>query len=174
METNAAPVSTSSVALRYGLLTGLVSIIISFVINVAHLEATPAKWLASLVLVAGIVLAQRFYKLHNAGYMSYGQGMGISMLLSLVVGVLSSIFTYVYVTVIDTDIINRIMEKTRSDMESRGGISDEEIDRAMQMTTKFMTPGYMSVMVVVLSLLSGLLIGLVVSAFIKHSKPEFE
>ena len=174
METNATSVTPTSVGLRYGLLTGLISTIISFALNVAHLEQSPAKWLTLVVLIAGIALAQRFYKQNNAGFMNYGEGMGLAMVLSLVSGAIAAVFSYLYVSFMDTEMIGRILEKTRSDMESKGGISDEQIDQAMQMTSKFMTPGYMSLFVLFGSLLSGLLIALVVSAVIKNAKPEFE
>ena len=74
----------------------------------------------------------------------------------------------------DNDMIPRMLDKARTDMESRGGASDEQIDQAMQMTEKFMTPGYISLFVVIFSLLFGLVISLVVSAINKNSKPEFE
>ena len=57
-----APVTTASVGLRYGLLTGLASTIVSFALNAMQLEQSPAKWLSFIVLVGGVVVAQRFYK----------------------------------------------------------------------------------------------------------------
>ncbi|MBD2720492.1 DUF4199 domain-containing protein [Hymenobacter armeniacus] len=174
MEANSTPVTTTSVALRYGLLTGLVSIIVSFALNVLHLEQSPARWLSLLILAGGIWLAQHFYKQHNGGYMSYGEGMGIGMLLALVSSVIGAIFSYIYVSFVDNDAITRMLDKARADMESRGGVSDEQIDQAMQMTAKFMTPGFIALFVVLFSLLFGLGLSLVISAIVKNSKPEFE
>ncbi|MBF9224339.1 DUF4199 domain-containing protein [Hymenobacter ruricola] len=174
METNTTPVTTTSVGLRYGLLTGLISIIISFALNAAHLEQSPAKWLSTVVLVGGIFLAQRYYKEQSGGYMSYGQGMSVGMILSVVSGVLGAIFSYIYVSFVDSDMITRMLDKARADMETRGGATDEQIEQAMQMTAKFMTPGALSFFVVLFSLLFGLLISLVVSAIVKNAKPEFE
>jgi len=174
METPTTQATPVSVGIRYGVLTGLVSIIVSFALNIAHLEQSPAKWLSLLILIAGVYMAQKFYKQQNAGYMSYGEGMGIGMVLSAVSGVMGAVFSYIYMNFIDTDMPARMLEKARSDMESRGGASDEQIDQAMQMTAKFMTPVAMSVFVVIFSLLTGLLVSLVVSAIVKTSKPEFE
>ena len=88
MEPNTTLVTPASVGIRYGLLTGLLSIIVSFGLNVAHLDQSPAKWLSTIILIGGIFLAQRFYKDQNAGFMNYGQGMGMEMIATLVSGVL--------------------------------------------------------------------------------------
>jgi hypothetical protein len=174
METNATPVSTTSVGMRYGLLTGLVSIIISFALFATHMEQSPLRFVTFLVLVGGMVMAMRQYKENNHGFMSFGQGVGIGTILSAVVGALSAIFTYVYMNVIDPEVVGRMMEKARADMEARGGMSDEQIDQGMAMAGKFMNGPIMIVGVLLGTILIGLVLSLLVSAFIKHSKPEFE
>lgn len=174
METNATPVTPTSVGLRYGLLTGLVSIIISFALNVAHMEQSPAKWLSTIILIVGIFLAQSYYKQQNVGFMSYGEGMSVGMMLTLVSGIMGAVFSYIYISFMDNGMIARTLDKARTDMESKGGASDEQIDQAMQLTAKFMTPVSISLFVVLFSLLFGLAISLVVSAINKNPKPEFE
>ncbi|OGX84056.1 hypothetical protein BEN47_16895 [Hymenobacter lapidarius] len=174
METNSTSVSTTSVGLRYGLLTGLVSIIISFGIFAAQMEDSPIKYISYLVLIGGLVMAMRYYKANNLGFMSYGEGLGIGVMVSAVVGVLSAIFTYVYMNIIDTDAVARMTEKVRAGMEEGGKLTDEQIDQSMAMAGKFMNGPFMVVAVVISSVLVGLVFSLVISAFIKHTKPEFE
>ncbi|PJJ61297.1 DUF4199 domain-containing protein [Hymenobacter chitinivorans] len=174
MENQSTPASSTAVGVRYGLLTGLISVIISFALNVAGLENSPAKWLTLLILIGAIVLAHRAYKQQNGGFMSYGQGLGIGTTLSAVSGVLSAIFTYVYVTIIDTNFIARLMDKTRADMEAKGSMSDEQIDQAMAMTGKFMNGPMMMVSVLIGAVMMGLLASLIISAITKNNRPEFE
>jgi uncharacterized membrane protein SpoIIM required for sporulation len=106
--------------------------------------------------------------------MSFGQGVGIGTLISAVGGVLGAIFTYVYMNIIDPEVVGRMMEKARADMETRGGMTDEQIDQGMAMAGKFMNGPLMVVGVVLGSLFFGVLLALVVSAFMKHTRPEFE
>ena len=174
METNTTPVTTTSVGLRYGLLTGLVSIIISFGLFVAHQETSPLRYVSFAVLIAGIVLAMQNFKQNNQGFMSFGQGVGIGAVLSAVVGVLSGIFSYVYMTFIDPEVIGRMTEKIRADMEARGGMTDEQIDQAMAMSAKFMNGPFTLVAAVLGTVLVGVVLAMVISAFIKNAQPEFE
>lgn len=174
METTTTPVSTTSVGLRYGLLTGLVSIIISFGLFVTHQETNPLRYATFMVLIAGIVLAMNSFKQNNQGFMSFGQGVGIGAMLSAVVGVLSGIFSYVYMSFIDPDVVSRMTEKIRSDMEARGGMTDEQIDQAMAMSVKFMNGPFTLIAAVLGTLLVGVILAMVISAFIKNAPPEFE
>lgn len=175
MEVNTQPrPSTSAVGIRYGLLTGIITLIISFGLFATHSEQGPLRFLSTLVLAGGMVVAMRYYKESNAGYMSFGEGLGIGTILSAVVGVLSAVFTYVYMGFIDQDVVNRMMEKARADMEARGGMSDEQIDQGMAMAGKFMSLPILTVSVLIITVITGFIISLIVSAVLKHSKPEFE
>ncbi|MDQ2794376.1 MAG: DUF4199 domain-containing protein [Bacteroidota bacterium] len=174
METNTTPVTTTSVGLRYGLLTGLVSIIISFGLFVAHQETSPLRYASFAVLIAGLVLAMQNFKQNNQGFMSFGQGVGIGAVLSAVVGVLSGIFSYVYMTFIDPEVVGRMTEKIRADMEARGGMTDEQIDQAMAMSAKFMNGPFTLIAALLGTVLVGVVLAMVISAFIKNAQPEFE
>ena len=174
MEANTTPVSTTSVGLRYGLLTGLVSIIISFGLFVSNQETSPLRYVTFAVLIVGMVLAMNSFKQNNQGFMSFGQGVGIGTVLSAVVGVLSGIFSYVYMNLIDPEVVGRMTEKIRADMEARGGMSDEQIDQAMSMSAKMMNGPIMVITALLGTLLVGVILAMIISAFIKHAQPEFE
>lgn len=174
MQTATPSVTTTAVGGRYGLLTGLVSIIISFGVYALELEQNGAvRFLTIAVLVAGIALAMRNFKEQNGGFMGYGQGLSVGMVVSGIVGLLSGAFVYLYTTVVDPSVITRITEKTRVDMEAQG-MSDAQIDQAMTWTAKFTTGPFMFGFTVLFTLLIGLLISLLVAAFVKNPKPEFE
>lgn len=174
MEAPATPVSTTSVGMRYGLLTGLVSIIISFVLNISHLEQSPLKWLSLVVMIAGIVLGQQAFKKASGEFMSYGQGLGVGMVVSGVSAVLSAIFSYIYVTFIDPEMTARILDKARTDLEAQGKMSDTQIDQAMHWTAMFVQGPALVAVALVGGLVMGLLVSLITAAVLKNPKPEFE
>lgn len=175
MQTVTPSASTAAVGGRYGLLTGLVSVIISFGIYALQLETYSAvRFLTMAVLVVGIILAMRSFKEQNAGFMSYGQGLSVGMTLSGIVGLLSAAFMYIYTNFVDPEMMTRVMDKARADLEAKGTMSDAQIDQAMAMSAKFTTGPFMLIFAVIGTLVLGLIISLIAAAFVKNSKPEFE
>ena len=174
MEATPTTTTPASVGVRYGLLTGLITAIFSFFVNVMHLEQSPLRFLNIAVLIGGIVLAQRFYRASAGGFLSFGEGVGIGTVLSAIAGVIGAVFTWVYVSFVDTDMMTRIMDKARADMEARGGVSDEQIDQAMSLTAKFVTAPVLAISVILVTVIFGLLAALVVSAVLKNPRPDFE
>jgi hypothetical protein len=67
-----------------------------------------------------------------------------------------------------------MMDKARADMEAKGNLSDEQIDQAMTIAGKFMNGPIMLAGVILGTIFFGFILSLVVSAILKHSKPEFE
>ena len=175
MKTAITPATTSSVAIRYGLLTGLLYVIFLFVVFVAGLEASTAVgWLGLVFPVGGIYLAHQHYKTQNSGFMSYGQGLGIGVLLSIVSGLITGVFNYVYRTFIDPEMNGRMLETVRTKMEEGGNMSDEQIDGALKMSAKFSSGPVGFAVGLVVAVISGFIIALIISAFTKHNRPEFE
>ncbi len=174
METPATAPSATSVGLRYGLITGLISVIISFGLNIAHLEQSPAKWLTLVVMIAGIMLGQRAFKKLNGEFMSYGQGLGVGIVVAGVSAVLSAAFSYIYVTFIDPEMTARLLDKARADLEAQGKLNDAQIDQAMHWTEMFMQGPALVAIALVGGIVMGLLVSLITAAVLKNPKPEFE
>jgi hypothetical protein len=175
MQTITPSASTTSVGSRYGLLTGLVTVIVSFGIYAMQLEQNAVlRFLTMAVLVVGIILAMRSFKEQNTGFMSYGQGLSVGMTVSGIVGLLSAAFMYVYTTFVDPEMMTRVMDKARADLEAKGTMSDAQIDQAMAMSSKFTTGPFMLIFAIVGTLIIGLIISLIAAAFVKNPKPEFE
>lgn len=166
-------ISPSSVALRYGLITGFVSIIYALILYITKSNTnTTLSWLGMIIPIVGIWLALDAFKKENGGFMSYGQGLGIGTLLTTISGVLGGIFTYVYVSFIDTTVLTRMREMQVLEMEKKG-LSDTQIEDAMSMAESFSGPGMMLVMSILFGALMGFLISLIISAIKKNNRPEF-
>ena len=106
--------------------------------------------------------------------MSYGQGLGVGMVLAAVSSVLGAAFSYIYVTLIDPEMPTRILEKGRADLEARGNLSDAQIDQAMHWTAMFVQGPALAGIALVGGLFMGLIVSLITAAVLKNPKPEFE
>jgi hypothetical protein len=176
MEAVAPSTTTTSIGIRYGILTGLLIIIYSFILFVTGQEMNQALgWVSIAVLpIVGIFLAHKAFKQANAGFMSYGQGLGIGVLLSLVSGLLTTTFSYIYRTFVDPDLAARMLEKMRAKLEAVGSMSDAQVDQMLSMSTKFSTGPIGFAVGILSALLLGLVFSLVIAAITKNAKPEFE
>jgi hypothetical protein len=175
METTSPTQPTvAATALRYGLLTGLVSIIFSFLLIVTNQLGNSLLGIIGLVItIAGIVLAQRDFRTRNAGFMSYGEGMGIGALLSVVSGLLGAAFSFIY-RAIDPSAFEQGIEQARAKMEAAGTMSDAQIDQAIAMSQKFTSGPIGFAIGVVSAAVIGTILSLIISAILKNAKPEFD
>ena len=172
-DTTTPTVSTRSVGVRYGLIMGVIGIALFVVFIAADVDIQgPARWLNVLVLAVIIFLAHKYFKENGDGFMTIGQATGIGFWMCLVSSAISSVFTYIYVKFIDTGFIQQMMDRTREGMEEKGTMSEEQVDQAMAMTSKFMTPEMMLVFGLVFGILFGVLIALVVGLFTQKKNPE--
>jgi hypothetical protein len=172
-----APVvpSKNAIALRYGIICGIITIVYSLILNITELALTNQilGWISFLIVIAAIVMAMREFKKQNQGFMSYGQGLSIGTIVVLVSSILGGIFTYLYVTLIDTGYIEKMRNMQVTELENKG-MSDDQIDQAMLITDKMMTPSMIPLMAILGGVIFGFLLSLIIAAIVKHNRPEFE
>lgn len=166
-------VSLRSVAIKYGLISGLLGIILLVIIDFAGLAGNQAaQWFGLLIVAIVMYFAHKEYINEGDGYMSYGQGLGLGTLMSLVSSVLSSIFFFIYVKFVNTAYMENMQEQQIMAMEERG-MSDAEIEQAMKLTESFTSPAAMLIFGIIMGVFFGFLVALIVSAITKKSRPEF-
>lgn len=171
-------VSKKSIAIKYGVIGGLVSIIVFVVQDFAGIAGNPdVAWIptvVSIVIFAGIIfVAQNDYKKNGDGFLNYGEGLGLGTLVSLVAGIISSIFTYIYVSFINTAFVENIRQQQIQAMEEQG-MSDVQIEQGMKMAENFSGPTAMLIFGIIGSVFFGFIVSLIISAFTKNARPEFE
>ncbi|GAA4011574.1 hypothetical protein GCM10022408_25090 [Hymenobacter fastidiosus] len=174
MENTATIVTPVSVSVRYGVLTGLASVIFSFILLATGQESNvPLSLLGFIIWIGGVVLAHNFFKANNGGFMSYGQGLGIGTLISLISGTMGAIFRYAYLELIDPSAAQRGMDAARAKLEEQG-MDDAQVDQAVAMSQKFSTGPLGVVIAIVSAVIIGFLLSLIIAAITKRNRPEFE
>lgn len=164
--------SLRQIGIRYGLIVALIMVVYSLILQFAGLAMNrPLGFLSYVILIAGIVVAHNTFKRDGDGYMTLGQGIGIGMWITLVAGVISSVFSYLYLRFIDDSVIQKAMDEAVTQMEERG-MPDDQIDQAMKITEKFMQPGAMMIIALITMLILGFIVSLIVSAITKKTNPQ--
>jgi hypothetical protein len=166
--------STARIALKWGIISAIFSIIFSTILYITDLWMNP--WLVStsyVILTICIFMSMKEYKSLNNGFLNYGEGLGLGTLLSAVAGVFSSTFNYVYTTFVDTSINQKILDIQREGMEKRG-MSEEQIEQFMEISANFMSPGIVFLSNILSIIFIGFIISLIIAAIQKNTKPEIE
>lgn len=170
--------STSSVTIRsagvrFGLISALCAITYFLILNVAGIDMTSGawSWLGYLITALIVIFAHKYYKDTGDGFLSYGQGVGIAFWIGLVSGAISSIFTYLYIKFVDTTFMQLIEERQIQAMQEKG-LSEEQIDQAMKFASMFNTPEAMFIMMLVGSIITAVIIGVIVTIFTQKKDPE--
>jgi len=162
--------SSTRLALKWGVILGIALILITLILYLTDQTSNP--WFSVLTLVAmiaALVLAMQEYRNVNSGFMTYGEGVGIGALLSGVAGLLASAFSTFYNVVIDPTIQQRAFEQARERLENQG-MSDEQIDQALEFSQKFQSPGFTFIAGVFGTIIIGALLSLIIAAFIRRNK----
>lgn len=155
--------SVKKIALNYGVLWGLGSIAIGVITYVTNTYMERPWWASVLgfaVMILAIVFGLRTFMKENGGYMGLGEALKSGMAITLVAAIIGAIWTYVFITVIETDFIDKIMENAQVQMvESQPDMSQEQMDAAMEMTRNFTQPW----IIVTIGLLGTLFLGFITS-----------
>ncbi|WP_337040949.1 DUF4199 domain-containing protein [Emticicia sp. 17c] len=164
--------STARIALKWGVIFAIIIIIYSIVLHMTGLWKNPLlTFISFIILLPGVILAVREYKLLNEGYLNFGDGLGTGALMAAVAGLIAAVFGYIYVTLIDTTISGQMLEMQRERLEAQG-LSPERVEEFLQSYSSFMTPGMMLMITWFIYIFFGFIWSLIVSVIQKNSRSE--
>ncbi|MBV6639751.1 MAG: DUF4199 domain-containing protein [Cyclobacteriaceae bacterium] len=161
-----------SVSIKYGLILGMIGIIYFILLDFLG-KAQDQGWnyLGIVFSIVAFYFAYKEFKEDGDGYMTYGQGLGIGTLASLISSVISGIFTVVYINYINSAFMENMRQMQIAKMEEQG-MSDAQIEQAMPMVEMFSSPIAMFIMIIIFGTFFGFLVALIMSAIFKKSNPE--
>ena len=129
------------------------------------------NWLMIPVVVAIYwfgLKAVRDEKPHQA--MSYGQGVGAGVVIALFSAIFSAIYNFIHVKFINPNFADYQIEMAREKW-AQAGLASAQMEQAETVTRMFLSPGMQAVMTLVLGVLFGLIVSLIVAAFVKRPLP---
>lgn len=157
-----------SVGIRFGLISALISILLFLVLVIAGQNAFDNRWnwIGLVVFIGLVVLAHKQFKDTGSGYMTYGQGVGITLWMALISVIIEFGLRYAYVSFIDASAMDLFYEKQAEDMAARG-MQDEQIEMALNVTRMLFWPLFLF-----FGIFFSVLVGVIVSIFTQKKNPE--
>lgn len=168
--------SIKKIALNYGIIWGLLSIVLSVISYVTNNHIDRPMWLtiAGLAVMVGIIVyGLKAYKSENEGFLSVSDALKVGLAISVIAGIIGTIFNLIFVTVIEPEFINQTLEFTREKMiTDNPDMTQDQMDMAMGITEKMMTPLVMSAMGIIFTLFLGFITSLISGLIMKVNRPE--
>lgn len=163
--------------LIYGVGTALAGAFLTLALYFFGIHSDMERMLATRTLVSllgfaisigGVVLAMRAARTAAPdGGLSYGRGVLVSLMVGIASGVVSAIFMWVYVAVINPEFAELNYQVAVSQAQERG-MSDADIANAEGMMRLFTGPTFLAAMVFFMTPVMCVLIGLVAAIFLRR------
>lgn len=167
--------SVTAIAIKWGLVTGLIFVAYALFTFITESFGNffISLFISTAIAIVGIVLAMRDYKKQNFGYMSYGQGLGLGIMVMIVASLISGVFSFFYTTYIDPTIPEKMVDAVIEQL-SAFGIEEEAMEEARDKELADNTPLKQLTGALMNGIFSGLFLSLIISAIMKNKRPEFE
>jgi len=166
-------VSTFSTGMRYGLITGVATIILGLIMYLTGMadyssgkQDTLSTILTYAIMIGGLFMAIKYFR-DNNGSLTIGQGLGTSFYFGLFLGLLSAVWVYVFFNFIDPGLLDTIKEAAKENALAGGQMSEEQYEQAEGYMNAFMSPGIMAIMGLIGNIIMSFIIGLIVSLIMK-------
>ncbi|MCK5029063.1 MAG: DUF4199 domain-containing protein [Bacteroidales bacterium] len=162
-------------SLKHGLIVGLVIIIYSVLLYVLELNLIQALgYVVYAILIAGFILGTKAFRDTNLnGNISYGKAFGYSIVILLIASIIYSIYSYLLITVIDPDMVDKIIALGEEKMLKQG-MTDDQIEMAQSMQKRFMSPVFMGIMSFIGTMFIGTILALITSAVVKKEGDPYQ
>jgi hypothetical protein len=166
------PRTQTKVGMKYGLIYGVASIALSliFYLTGTDLQAKLPQYLNYGVLLGAIILGIRSFRDEDlGGYISYGKSLGTGVVIAFFGSIIVAFYTYLFFNVVDPALIDQMIEMTREKM-IESGMPDDQVEMAVDMSARFMTPGWMFTFSILGITFMGFVFSLLASVFLKRNQ----
>jgi len=178
MQTELRPATPLVLGIRYGLLLAVCALLVDFIVKIAGFSFTTfgiVTLVGSIIVSAvWIVVAHKAFKQINGGMMTFGQGVLMAVIMLGISGLLGGVFNYIYLNYIDPDFVEQ-MKIGMTEFMERNNMPEEQIEKSAANFDNMKTGFAKSLLSGIGNgLVTGLIMGLLVSGFTKHKPSEFE
>lgn len=157
--------SPGKFAVNYGVILGLVMIVISVVTYVTGLALEGAQWpavLYYLIFPVVILYAISQYKKLNANLLSLSDALKVGVLIGVISAIVYVIYSLIFNYIIDPDFMKQIQDVARDNLvEQNPEMTEEMVENSMKFVEMFMNPAISSAFWIAMSALFGLIYSLI-------------
>lgn len=158
-------------AIKFGIITGLVSIILSLIFYFINVEYDSwSRYVSILISMILVFIGVKNIAAENANKLiSFGSLFKAGMLITLILAIISIVYFFIYTNFINTDFMDGLMQVQKEQMADKG-LSEEKIETAMEMAQKFSSPIFMTITSFITFIVIGAISSAIGAAIYKKEK----
>lgn len=166
-----------STAFTYGIVLGVVSIIMLVLIYV--LNITDTNYFLAILSFSLSILVYFFglkeFKSKNSGFISLTDALKVGLAIAVIGGLISAVYTYIHYSFVYPEFLEITLEKAQQEMlDSNSSMSDAQMEQALAISKKMVSPFAQATFSLVGSIFFGFIISLVIGLIIKKKNPALE
>ena len=166
--------SSKQVMLNYGLILGVVSIVLSvgiYAMGKIYDQGMGVMLISFAIMAVVIFMALKNFKAGNNNLLSLGEALKIGLGIALIGAIISVIYNQIFINFIEPDFMENMMKVGEQKMlEQYPNMTDEQLEGARQMQEKFSSPLIGAAMGVIGSLFFGFIISLIEGLILKRTE----
>ena len=151
-------------ALNYGLILGLIMIVIAVIMYVTGMPLKGEQWpqyLYYIIFPVVVIYAIGQYKKRNGNLLTLSEAIKLGLVIGLISAIVYAIYGLVFNYIIDPEYMGLVMESVRDKLLENPNMTEEMVDQSMVMMEKFMNPLVGTAIWIALSALFGLIYSLI-------------
>ena len=155
-----------------GIILGII-IIHSIIVDILEANFSTYNRVAGIVIpFAGVVYAiYGFRKEYNNDIISYNKALKFGVFVSLIIGLVSSVFSFLYTHYINPELLEIGKQMAEERLIERG-MSDEMIEMALKQQEKFQKPVFLIIIGTIVTTLIGTIISLIAASILKKEPKD--
>ena len=128
--------------------------------------------IATIIFIVLLVFAMKKYRSLNSGYMTYGNGAVIGIMISIIESVLHSLLNAIYLGFVDKSILPDLSDRTLQNLKNNPALNQQQLDMVTKIYENFVfTPTGIFIIGCFTGIIGGIVIALIVAAIMKKSPP---
>lgn len=166
--------SLKQIAINYGLLLALVSILMMVIMFVMNITKNWTLSILSFAITIYLLFAAiKAYRTGNGGFLKLGEALKVGLATAAIAGVVSAIYAYLHYSFVYPEYIDIILDEAREGMAAQSqGMTEEQMEQALNFTKGFTTPFMMATFSLIGSLFFGFIISLFSGLILKRDNPN--
>jgi len=152
-------------AMNYGIILGLIMVVISVITYVTGLALEGAQWpmaIYYLIFPIVIIYAISQYKKKNFNVLSLSDALKVGVLIGVLSAIVFVIYSLIFNYIIDPDFMNQMMDVARDNMmEQNPDMTEEMVDQGMKFVEMFQNPAISSAFWIAMSAIFALIYSLI-------------